>query len=112
MAWGVSQVVNSALAQEACFPGTEPLASPAFEGVHVMQAIILLLALLVSASAAFVALGAWRSTRAEHAGDQHALRSVGEGRSRFMAFAGLLTSAGFIVASLFSAPALILVASC
>jgi hypothetical protein len=112
MAWGISQVVNSALAQEACFPGTEPLATPAFGGVHVMQAVILLAALLVGSSAAFVALGAWRSTRAEHSGDQHALLSVGEGRSRFMAFAGLLTSVGFVVASLFSAPALFLVSSC
>jgi hypothetical protein len=111
-AWIVSQIVDSGLAQEACFPGTEPLATPAFGGVHAIQAVILLAALLVSVSAALVALGAWRSSRGEQSGDQHALLSIGEGRSRFMAFAGVLTSLGFLVASLFSAPALILVAIC
>lgn len=112
LAWGVSQVANSTLAQEACFPGTEPLLTPAFHGVHAMQAVILVAALLVSASAVWVALGTWRSTRGEQSGDQHALLSIGEGRSRFMAFAGVLTSVGFLGASLFSAPALILVAGC
>ena len=112
VAWVVSQIVNSALAQEACFPGTEPLATPALGSVHAMQAGILLAALLVSASATWVALAAWRSTCNEHSGDQHALLAIGEGRSRFMAFAGVLTSVGFLVASLFSAPALVLVAGC
>jgi hypothetical protein len=112
MAWVVSQVVNSTLAQEACFPGAQPLAAPAFGGLHAMQAVVLLAALLVSASAMWVALGTWRSTRHEQSGDRHALLSIGEGRSRFMAFAGVLTSLGFLVASLFSAPALILVAGC
>ena len=112
LAWVVSQIANSTLGQEACFPGTEPLAAPAFAGVHALQATILLAALVVSASAAIVAFGSWRSTRDEQAGDQHDLLSVGEGRSRFMAFAGVLTSVGFFVASLFSAPALILIAGC
>ena|SRR6478672_6198592 len=112
MAWVVSQIVNSALAQEACFPGTEPLAVPAFGGVHAIQAAVLLAALVICASAAWVALAAWRTTRGEQSGDQHALLSIGEGRSRFMALAGALTSIGFIVASLFSAPALVLVGSC
>lgn len=111
-AWASSQIANSTVGQEACFPGTEPLAAPAFAGAHAIQVMILVVALLVSASAAFVALRTWRSTRNEQSGDQHALLSIGEGRSRFMAFAGLLTSAGFFVASLFSAPALILIVGC
>lgn len=112
MAWATSQIVNSALAQEACFPGTQPLAAPAFDGVHSLQTAILVGAFAVSISAAAVALGAWRATRAEQPGDQHALLSSGEGRSRFMALAGLLTSLGFMIASLFSIPALIFVPVC
>lgn len=112
LAWLVSQIINSTLAQQACFPGTEPLNAPAFHGVHAIQAAVLLAALVVSASAVLVALGTWRATRDEQSGDRHVLLSVGEGRSRFMAFAGTLTSLGFLVASLFSVPALILVASC
>ena len=112
IAWVVSQIANSTLAQEACFPGAAPLATPAFYGVHAIQAAVLLAALAVSGSAVLVAFGAWRSTREEQSGDHHALLSIGEGRSRFMAFAGVLTSLGFLLASLFSVPALLFVASC
>ena len=88
-AWAASQMVNAGLAQAACYPGTQPLAAPAFGGVHALQGAVVLVALAVCASAAAVAFGAWRATRAEHPGDEHALLSVGEGRSRFMAFAGV-----------------------
>ena len=40
VAWIVSQIVNSTLAQEACFPGTEPLRAPTFDGVHAIQAAL------------------------------------------------------------------------
>lgn len=112
VAWSLGELVNAALAQEACFPGTEPLATPAFLNLHTLHAAVLAISLLISVSAAVVALGAWRSTRNEQAGGSHALISIGEGRSRFMALAGLLTSLGFVIAIVFSAPALALVPAC
>src|SRR6476659_8056206 len=48
IAWVVSQIANSTLAQEACFPGSAPLTTPAFYGVHAIQAAVLLAALAVS----------------------------------------------------------------
>jgi hypothetical protein len=112
LAWVASQFANAALAQEACFPGTEPLVAPAFAGVHVFHAAVLFAALLVSLSAALIAFRAWRLSGGERAGGAGALLDVGEGRTRFMAFAGLLTSLGFAVATLFSLPALFLVPAC
>jgi hypothetical protein len=111
-AWVVGEIVDAGLAQEACFPGTEPLATPAFANLHTIHIVVLVISLLVSASAAMVALGAWRATRNERAGGPHALLSIGEGRSRFMALAGVLTSVGFFVGTLFSVPAVLLVPSC
>jgi hypothetical protein len=111
-AWVVGELVNATLAQEACFPGTEPLATPAIANLHGIHVVVLVISLLVSASAALVALGAWRATRNEQAGGPHALLSIGEGRSRFMALAGLMTSAGFLVGTLFSVPAVLFVPSC
>jgi hypothetical protein len=112
IAWSVGEVVSATLSQEACFPGTEPLAEPALANLRLLQIAVFAISLLVSASAAMVALGAWRATRSEQAGGPHTLLSVGEGRSRFMALAGLLTSAGFALATLFSIPALVFVPSC
>ncbi|WP_372783493.1 hypothetical protein [Phenylobacterium sp.] len=104
--------MNATLAQEACSPGTEPLATPAIANLHSIHVVVLVVSLLVSASAAMIALGAWRATRNEQAGGPHALLSIGEGRSRFMALAGLLTSAGFFIGTLFSIPAVLFVPAC
>jgi hypothetical protein len=111
-AWGVEQVLNATLAQEACFPGTERLTASTIAGLHTVQSAVLVIALLVSASAGWIAMGAWRATRGEHAGGSHTLLSIGEGRSRFMALAGVLTSWGFVVGTLFSVPAVFLVPAC
>jgi hypothetical protein len=111
-AWVVEQLVNATLAQEACFPGTERLATPTIANLHILHAAVLVVAILVSASGAIIALGAWRATKGEQAGGSHTLLSIGEGRSRFMALSGLLTSLGFIVGALFSVPALIFVPAC
>lgn len=112
MAWIVSQIACSVLAQQACFPRTEPLADPAFSGVHAAAAGVMAGAIAVGASAAFVAFRNWRKTEHEPAGDPRSLLEVGEGRSRFMAFAGLLGSLGFVLATLFSIPAVLLVPAC
>ncbi|MBI1361107.1 MAG: hypothetical protein GC155_12600 [Alphaproteobacteria bacterium] len=112
LAWAVSEVASSTLAQEACFPKTEPLASPAFAGAHLLQMVILGVAFLISASAAWIAYASWRRTREEAEGDTHVMLAAGEGRSRFMALAGLLTSIGFFIGMLFSIPALIFVPAC
>lgn len=111
-AWIVAQLVSFEVAQRACFPKTMPLDSAAFGGAHGFQAAAVSLALLISASAIAVATLAWRRTRSEHEGGGQTLMAIGEGRSRFMAFAGILTSAGFLIAILFSVPALFVVPAC
>ena len=112
LAWATEQLANSALAQEACFPLTRPLVAPEFHGLVAYQSAVVVLSLIVSASGAFVAWRAWQATRKERPGNHHELLAIGEGRSRFMAFAGLLTSIGAIVATLFSVIALLLVPAC
>ncbi len=111
-AWIMAQVFCSALVTEACHPKYDPLPAPEFDGTHLAHALALGVAVLVCASGAVVAQGAWRRTRAEHLGGSQTLLAVGEGRSRFMALVGLLTSLGFLLAVLFSAPADLLVPLC
>jgi hypothetical protein len=111
-AWGTSQVLSAGVAARACFPTTDPLPTPAFAGVTVIQGLALLLALAIAASGGLIAAQAWRRSRDEHRGGHQTLLDIGEGRSRFLAFAGLLTSGGFGLAILFSAPAILLVRPC
>lgn len=111
-AWMAAQVVGFAAVQQACFPGYQPLAAPAFPGVQTVSLVALLAALAVCASGIVAALLAWRRTRGEHEGGGRSLLDVGEGRSRFMALTGVLTSSGFLIAVLFSLPAVVLVPTC
>lgn len=111
-AWLAAQVTSSTLAQAACFPQYAPLDAPAIPGLRLIQAAALVLALAVCASGAVVAYGAWRRTRAEHQGGSQSLLDIGEGRSRFMALAGMMTSVGFLVGTLFSVPAALFVPAC
>ena len=62
--------------------------------------------------AAGVAVDNWRKTRHEMSGSAHYLLEVGEGRTRFLAMFGVLTSGGFLIAFIFSAAMLFLIPLC
>ncbi len=111
-AWIAAQIFCSTLANQACHPKYEPLSSPAISGGPLAHGLALGLAALVCVSGVLVAHEAWRGTRAEHRGGSQTLLEVGEGRSRFMALVGLLTSLGFLVAVGFSIPAAVFVPLC
>jgi hypothetical protein len=66
------------------------------------------LALLALASAA----GVWSRTRTEGPGDYHAALTSGHGRTRFLGLAGLIVSAIFLVAVVFSLFVPLLVRAC
>ncbi len=71
-----------------------------------------LLATALALIAAYVALHNWRESHDEKPGSMHHLIDVGEGRTRFLAMFGLLTSIGFMIAFIFSATTLIVVPLC
>ena len=81
-------------------------------GVWTAMLVASIVAGLIALVATVVAINNWRQTRHESAGSAHNLLEVGEGRSRFLAMFGLLTSAGFIVAFIFSATTLLVVPLC
>ena len=121
VAWSIQTLVNLPLASHACFPRLEPLDTPVVGGLRGIVLVVSLLALLVSAFAAVVAWRVWSRTRLEHQGgtgegrghDPHlAALETGEGRTRFMALAGVMTSAAFFLVSAAHAATLFLVSPC
>ncbi|MGH7634970.1 MAG: hypothetical protein ACRENC_14640, partial [Gemmatimonadaceae bacterium] len=54
----------------------------------------------------------WRLTKGEHRGGHGALLDAGEGRTRFMAYAGMLSSGLFALAIILSSFALFIVPAC
>jgi hypothetical protein len=111
-AWFAAQVFGAGLAQQACFPDYAPLDAPGLPGVPLAAGLAQFAAMVICVSGAVTALLAWRRTRREHSGDGGTLLDIGEGRSRFMALSGILTSLGFLLGLAFSAPAVLLVPAC
>jgi len=121
LAWSVQTLVNLPVAAHGCFPRLEPLSSPISSGVRVSVIVVSIAALALCMTAAFVAFRSWTLTREEHqsgAGSARvhapatALTETGEGRTRFMALCGLVTSLTFLVVSLIHTASIFLVSPC
>jgi hypothetical protein len=120
-AWSIQTLVSLPVAAHACFPRLTPLSSPAFGGVRGVVFLLGVMAFGVSALATGVAWRTWSRTRREEqgssgAGARHtesvALLETGEGRTRFMALAGVMTSIAFLLVTAAHAATLFLVAPC
>ena len=119
-AWTVQTLVNLSVAAHGCFPQLAPLDVPTV-AVRTVVALVSVAAVLVSALATAVAWRAWSRTRHEHqegsgAGQAHghdaALLETGEGRTRVMALAGVLTSATFLLVAVVHGLTVLLVGPC
>jgi hypothetical protein len=121
VAWSIQTLVSLPVAAHACFPRLTPLSSPAFGGVRGVVFLLGVMAFGVSALATWVAWRTWSHTRQEQQGasgegarhrESVAALETGEGRTRFMALAGLMTSIVFLLVTASHAAMLFLVAPC
>jgi hypothetical protein len=121
VAWSVQTLVNLSLASHACYPQLFPLDAPTTGGLRGIVFVVSILAVLVSSAAAVSAWRAWQFTRHEHQqasgkADQHraetAALETGEGRTRFMALAGVLMSTTFVLVALVHLSTVFLITPC
>ena len=120
-AWSAQTLIDLALSAHGCFPQLYPLRAPVIVGVRVIALAVSVVAVIVCAVALVVAWRSWRRTRGEHQeqsghGREHGTRTAaletGEGRTRFMALAGLLTSITFLLVSVVHLVTIIVVPPC
>jgi hypothetical protein len=121
VAWSVQTLVNLPVVSHACYPRLFPLDAPATPGLRGIVFVVGILAMLVSVAAAVSAWRAWRLIRHEHQehsgrANQHqaeaAALETGEGRTRFMSLAGVLTSTTFVLVTLVNLSTVFLVSPC
>lgn len=112
LAWSLQLLLGYALVAHSCFPATDPRMTPASGGLWTVVLIAGVVAAVVAAAAAVTAWRSWRLTRYEHHGDDHVLLEAEEGRTRFMALAGMLLSAIFLFGIVMNALPLFLVSPC
>lgn len=97
LAWSLQELVNVSLAGYACYPHDVPLAAPLWPQLSGISMWVEAVALVVCIAAGVVAFASWRRSRDERPGDAHQLLGSGDGRTRFMAMAGIMTSVLFLL---------------
>lgn len=106
-AWALQTIAGYSLVAHYCYPSDTPLRAPTFgaaRGVGFAVSAVVLAVVLLALATAF---HSWRELRHGHDAEHHELAEVGEGRARFMAFAGILLGFVFLFAVLMNALPLI-----
>ena len=117
LAWALQLISNYWLFSHFCYPTVTPRATPTFDGVRVIGIVVSGVLLLVAVAALLTAVRSWRRSRGE-AHRRRELRQraetaeVGEGRTRFMAMAGMLVSGIFVYGLLMNAMPLLFMPVC
>jgi hypothetical protein len=97
VAWSLQLLASYALVAHGCYPDAEPMTMPVVPGLRTIVLGTGVAALAVALLAGGSAWRSWRATQQEHEGGPEALLEPGEGRTRFMALAGMLLGAVFVL---------------
>jgi hypothetical protein len=101
-AWFLQLSIDTWVASHACYPRDVPFLVPQ-SALSLVMAPVDAVALVLALAGGFIAWRSWRATRAEKPGRGHELIASGEGRARFMAMAGMLTTAMVLMAMVYAA---------
>lgn len=108
-AWFVQLNVSVLLGMRRCSGLGEDAASPVVTSALVAVGLAALLIVLL---ALWAAARSWKLSRSEAGGGRHGALTSGQGRTRFLALAGLIGNSMFLIAIGFSLIIPLLVVSC
>jgi hypothetical protein len=109
--WALHLFLNSAVAGEVCYPGPMPRLTH-FPSLRLMLGASGAVAMIIALIGAYISYRSWRTTREEREGSHHHLIEVGEGRTPFLAFAGMFISLLFAVVIFCDTAGVLLVSAC
>lgn len=112
VAWDVQLLANSLFVGRACYPHAQPLTAPQWPALWLTILIISLAGIAVAAAAWLVSWRSWQLTYEEKGGGEHHLLEAGQGRTRFLAMIGMMSSTLFLLALIFGTLAVFLVPLC
>jgi hypothetical protein len=110
--WSLQLLASYALVAHGCYPDAEPLTMPVVPGLRMLVLGASAAAVVVALTAGGLAWRNWRATQHEPEGEHETLLEIGEGRTRFMAFAGMLLSAVFLMGIVMNAVPVLLLRPC
>jgi hypothetical protein len=91
-AWSVQELASYAVVAHACFPSWQPYALPTIPGTWTIAVVVSLLMIAVALAGVVTAWRSWGRTEPRTVRSGFHQAEVGEGRTQFMAFSGLLVS--------------------
>jgi hypothetical protein len=112
VAWALQTIVDYGLVSHYCYPGRAPVRSPTFSALRPTGLAVSAIVIVIVLAALATSMRSWNATRHGHDAEHHELLEIGEGRARFMAFAGVLLSVVFLFAVLMNALPLIVNTIC
>ena len=122
LGWSLQSLANTAVASHGCYPSLYPLSSPATGGMRGILFVISLVAIVLGVAALVMSVSTWRRTNHEHQeksgegarshSQSTAALETGEGRTRFMALSGVLTSVVFLIVIIAHTAAVFVVTPC
>jgi EAL domain-containing protein (putative c-di-GMP-specific phosphodiesterase class I) len=111
-AWALAEMLLYFLSSRNCAMKSSTLAEQLTRGEAPGVVMAAILSFALAAAGVIVSLGNWRRSRHEKAASEHHLAESGEGRTRFIALCGLLTSAGFVAGFVFLAAGFLVAPLC
>lgn len=112
VAWNAQLLLSVALTAHACYPRDVPLGLPIWSALWGILLAISALGVALAIAGALVSWRNWRLTFEEVAGSVHQLLDAAEGRTRFLAMFGILTSLLFALGLLFATAGVLVVPLC
>jgi hypothetical protein len=121
LGWSAQALVNTSIASHGCFPQLFPLRTPGTGGMRGILFAVSVAAIGLAVAALVMSWSTWRRTSGEHQQrsgtaeghrDSTAALETGEGRTRFMALSGVLTSVTFLIVILAHTAAVFVVIPC
>ncbi|MDD5579349.1 MAG: hypothetical protein PHY16_08730 [Methylobacter sp.] len=112
--WVIQMWLSESLAAYACYPHQAPLSIPVWNSLLPILAVISSLCLTGGLLSGFIAWTTWLRAKPKRKlpGNDKNIPDAGEGRKRFLAMLGLMSSLLFIVAIIFTGCAVIFVSPC
>ncbi len=116
LAWIAQMTLSEPLAAQACYPHAVPLSAPLLPHLQLLLAAVTLCAVGAGAAIAWLAWSSWcrvsddPAEKEEIAG--HATAETGDGRTRFLALMGVMSSLLFLTAILITGLAVLIVSPC
>jgi hypothetical protein len=112
LAWAAQSIICYALSSYGCFPDQTHRAAPLLIETLPILVALNVAALILAALGGAIAYRNWRGTREERDGGSEHLIEIGEGRTRFLSMCGVLSSLGFLIATVFTSSAIVLAPLC